>query len=424
MRILYIGINYWPDETGIAPFATGRCEYLRSRGHAVTVCTAMPYYPQWRVSADYRGRLWHREMHNGITILRAWLYVPRRARSFNRIVHEASFVVSGLLRALSISGERPDLILVTSPPLALALSAIVLSRAWRVPYVFHVADLQPDAALDLGMLRPGRLTHTLYRLEAAAYRHAAAVSTLNNCMRERIIAKGVASEKVKIFSDWTDPELFRLAATDGREARTPFLVAHFGNMGVKQGLDVIVRSAALTAESTDLRYMLVGDGSERSRLVSIASASNLPNVEILPLQPHERFVELLERSDLSLITQLRSVADIVFPSKVLTLMAAGKPIVAAVGRNSEIARVIGESGAGVVVAPEDPAAMAEAIVKLKADPAGCATMSARARQYALAHWERDAVLQQMELELIRIASARKTASGSVAPIRSSESEAL
>src|SRR2546428_14076436 len=113
MRILYLGINYWPDETGIAPFATGRCEYLAACGHEVAACTGPPYYPQWCVPDAYRGRWFSRDEQGGVTVLRSWMYVPRKLTSFRRILHEGSFVCSSLVRALG--NRRPDLLFVTSP---------------------------------------------------------------------------------------------------------------------------------------------------------------------------------------------------------------------------------------------------------------------------------------------------------------------
>jgi colanic acid biosynthesis glycosyl transferase WcaI len=127
MRILVLGINYCPELTGIAPFTTGRCEYLAARGHEVSICTALPYYPEWRVSEDYRGRLFMREKRNGVTILRSRIYVPARANPVRRILHESSFVLASLLRALT--QPRPDVMIVVSPPLGLVLPAVLLSRS-------------------------------------------------------------------------------------------------------------------------------------------------------------------------------------------------------------------------------------------------------------------------------------------------------
>jgi colanic acid biosynthesis glycosyl transferase WcaI len=415
MRLLYIGINYWPDETGIAPFATGRCEYLASRGHSVTVCTAFPYYPQWRIPDEYRRKALVKEERNGVTILRSWLYVPAEPSTCRRTLHEASFLATSLVRAGL--QKRPDLLVVTSPPLGLALTAIMLSRIWRIPYAFHVPDLQPDAALDLGMLRGGRVAQFLYKLEAMAYKHAALISTLNETMRDRIIEKGPDISKVRVFSDWIEPELFAIdfgGRADAAETDSHFTVAHFGNMGVKQGLNVVLQAAALNKNRSDIHHLLVGDGAAKVRLQHTARDLRLNNLTMLPLQPHARFIELLGGSHACLITQQRSVADIVFPSKTLTLLAAGRPVIASVGSGSEIAKVIRQSGGGLVVPPEEPASLAEAIRLLRDKPQLRRSMAVAGRQFAIRHWERDTVLSQMEQELSALAdgtNARSFVSG-------------
>ena len=162
MRILVLAINYWPEQTGIGAVLTRRCEYLASVGHEVTVCTGMPYYPEWRIHPGYNGKLFFREERNGVTILRSCTWVPRKVTSTKRVLFEASFLASSLL--LAVCSSKLELLLVVSPPLGLALSAVLLSRWWRVPYVFDVQDLQPDAAADLGML-PRPVLPVLYRLE-------------------------------------------------------------------------------------------------------------------------------------------------------------------------------------------------------------------------------------------------------------------
>src|SRR6516165_61095 len=179
MRILIVSINYWPEETGIGAFTTYRAEYLASVGHDVTVCTTFPYYPEWTVSADYAGRIFSTEERNGVRIIRSYAYVPNPVTSTRRVLHEASFIVTSLMRA--IGQARPDVLFVVSPPLGLAMSAIVLSRIWRIPYVFEVEDLQPDAAADLGML-PIWALKLMYKVESVAYRNAALVSTITKGM--------------------------------------------------------------------------------------------------------------------------------------------------------------------------------------------------------------------------------------------------
>jgi putative colanic acid biosynthesis glycosyltransferase WcaI len=425
MRILHLGINYWPDQTGIAPFAAGRCEYLAARGHEVVALSAPPFYPRWRIPDEYWRRPFVREEHHGVTILRSWTYVPRSPTSLRRVMHEASFICSSLIRALG--ARRPDLLFVTSPPLGLAASAMVLSRLWRVPYVLHVADLQPDAAVDLGMLPRGRLIRTLYRLEAAAYREAALVSTLTEAMRRRIVAKGVAADKVALFSDWVAPELFEIALPAERpraSAEAPLVVAHFGNMGVKQGLEVMLETARLTRDDPAFRYLLVGDGAARPALEARARSLALPNLCMLPLQPHARFLELLGQADVCLVTQQRSVADIVFPSKVITLMAAGRAVLGSLSAGSEVARVLADSGSGIVVAPEQPIALVAALGRLRAEPAAVAQMGRAGREYARARWERERVLNETEQRLIAVINGDRRTIGAAAAAAARTSSAL
>jgi colanic acid biosynthesis glycosyl transferase WcaI len=273
-----------------------------------------------------------------------------------------------------------------------------------------VSDLQPDAAVDLGMLSSGRVTRALYALERLAYRRAALVATLTPAMRGRILAKGIAPEKVAVFPDWAEPDLFALPPEGGGAAARKqldldgaFLVVHAGNMGVKQGLDVVLGAAERSRSDSSLVYLLVGDGAVRGALEDRAREQKLDNVRFIPLLPTPMFYELLSTSDLTLVTQQRVVADIVFPSKVRTLMAAGRPVVASLNAGSEVARVVTEGGAGAVVPPEDPDALLEAILALRNAGERRRRMGFQGRAYARTHWNPEAILPEMERQLLRVA---------------------
>jgi colanic acid biosynthesis glycosyl transferase WcaI len=343
--------------------------------------------------------------------------VPAAVNPIRRVLHEASFIASSFVRSLFC--RRADLLFVVSPPLGLAIAAVILSRLWRVPYVFHVADLQPDTALDLGMVKPGRFARLLYAVERLAYRHAAIVSTLTEPMRARIVAKGIPQEKVLLFADWSDPRLFTLDAGQAGAIRRElelgdaFLVLHAGNMGVKQGLDVVLDAADRTRSNPGIVYLLVGDGAMRPHLEARARDLGLDNVRIVPLLEHERFLQLLAAADVTLVTQQRTVADVVFPSKVLTLLSAGKPVVASVTGGSAVANVVAGAGAGMIVTPEDGAALASAIEALRADPARRAAMRAAGRAYASEHWERMRTLGYLSDTLARLVPT--SPAGTVAP---------
>jgi colanic acid biosynthesis glycosyl transferase WcaI len=407
MRILILGINYWPEETGIGAFTTYRAEYLASQGHDVTVCTTFPYYPEWRVAAGYAGRLVSSESRNGVRILRSFAYVPGSVTSAKRVLHEASFIASSFMRALFQS--RPDILLVVSPPLGLALNAFLLSRMWRIPYVFDVEDLQPDAAAELGMLPKPVLT-LMYKVERLAYRHAALVSTLTTGMQRRIVEKGVPPEKTALFEPRSDSSLAEISSDEGLAFRTrislqkKFIVSHSGNMGVKQGLDVILDAATLNKGDESTVFLIVGDGSVRSRIQTRAKELELENLIFLPLLDSSEFRGFLKASDICLVTQQRTVSDMVFPSKTVTYLAAGCPVIASVNKASEVAKAIEESGAGLVVEPENPHALLSAIHTLRA--ADLSPCSRHAQQYASQRWSSERVLGYFEAKLREIAFAR------------------
>src|ERR1700733_851677 len=281
MKVLILSINYLPEVTGIGAFTTYRAEHLANAGHDVEVCTSFPYYPEWRIPREYAGKIAFTEERNGVRIVRSYLYVPNPVTSLKRILHEASFVLSSAVRVFA--RRRPDVLLVVSPPLGLAVTAILLNRLRNIPFVFDVEDLQPDSAADLSML-PGWIIKILYKLEKAAYHHAQLVTTLTPGMRKKIVEKGIAEAKVELLEPRMDESLTGLLPAEGAEFRDRynlgerFLVTHSGNMGVKQGLDVILNAAALSKDDESLCFLFVGDGADCERIRRRAIGLNLKNV--------------------------------------------------------------------------------------------------------------------------------------------------
>jgi colanic acid biosynthesis glycosyl transferase WcaI len=400
MRVLILSINYWPEVTGIGAFTTYRAEHLAAAGHDVEVCTTFPYYPDWKVPKEYSGKLGLTEERNGVRIVRSYAYIPNPVRSIKRILHEASFIVGVTLRTLL--RKRPDVLLVVSPPLGLTLPAILLSRLWGVPYVFDVEDLQPDSAADLGML-PKWAIRLLYKVESAAYRHARLVTTLTPSMRQRLIEKGLAEDKVELLEPRMDESLMDLPSEEGDAFRRryglgeKFLVTHSGNMGVKQALDVIVDAAALSRADESMLFLCVGNGAECERIKRRTAELDLGNVRFMPLLDDKDFRGLMAASGICLVTQKHSVSEIVFPSKIVTYLAAGRPTVAAVNPACEVAQIMRESGAGKVVAAEDPAALLDAISILRRED--LRTAGENAREYACARWSSARVLGELERSL-------------------------
>ena len=400
MKILLLSINYWPEVTGIGAFTTYRAEHLAAAGHDVEVCTTFPYYPDWKVPAEYSGKLGLTEVRNRVRIVRSWAYIPGRVRSVKRILHEASFIVGVTLRAFL--RRRPDVLFVVSPPLGLAVPAILLSRFWGVPYVFDVEDLQPDSASDLGML-PRWMVRLLYKVETAAYRHARLVTTLTPNMRQRLIDKGLPDSKVELIEPRMDESLMCLTPEEGSAFRhryhlgDRFLVTHSGNMGVKQGLDVILDAAALCRDDDSLLFLCVGNGAECDRIKRRAAALRLANVRFFPLLSQTDFRGLMAASGICLVTQQHSVSGVAFPSKIVSYLAAARPIVASINPACEVAQMVRESGAGIVVPAQDPAALLDAILALRRQDLRQA--GENGREYACARWSSARVLGELERNL-------------------------
>ena len=407
MRVLILSVNYWPEVTGIGALTTYRAEYLAGVGHEVEVCTTFPYYPDWKVPPEYSGKLGRKEKRNGVSIVRSYAYVPNSVTPLKRILFEASFIIGVTLRALM--RKRPDVLLVVSPPLGLATTAILLSRLWRVPYVFDVEDLQPDSASDLGML-PKWAVKLLYKVENAAYRHARLVTTLTQSMRQKIVDKGFSEDQVELFEPRMDDSLIDLPPEEGNAFRRrydlgdKFLATYSGNMGVKQGLDVILDAAALSRADDSMLFLCVGNGADCERVKRRAAELDLPNVRFLPLLDEKDFRGLLAASNVCLVTQQHSVSEIAFPSKIVTYLAAGRPIVASVNPECEVARITRESGAGSVVEAENSLALFEAVRGLR--NADLRKAGENARAYACMRWSAERVLGHLERTLTAAAGSQ------------------
>jgi colanic acid biosynthesis glycosyl transferase WcaI len=246
----------------------------------------------------------------------------------------------------------------------------------------------------------------LYWLERRAYRKACLISTVTEGMRQKIVAKGVPAGKVTVVPPPADHRLF-LVGGDGEGQRFrqrhglqgKFVVVHAGNMGIKQGLTLVLDTALKLREQHEVAFVLAGDGVMRSDLQDRAAALELGNVWFLPPQQHSDFMQMLAATDMALIVQQSTVSDIAFPSKTVTLLSAARPIGAAVTANSEIARVIRHSESGVVTEPEKVEALADTIQQLFCDPKKRSAMGMSGRRYALQHWDEALVLPTFEAQL-------------------------
>jgi colanic acid biosynthesis glycosyl transferase WcaI len=401
MRVIVWGINYAPEFTGIAPHSVALCEFLREQRHDVEMLTSFPYYPTWQKRAEDRGRVYRTDAVNGVRVHRCWHFVPRRVSALKRILHEGSFVFTSTLRALTL--KRPDVYVVVSPPLLLGVAAWLVSKLNRSRFVFHVQDMQPDAAIGLGMLKPNWFTRTLYALEAFAYRHAARVSGITRGMLKTFQAKGVPESKLIYFPNAIDlkSEVFSVVRGEFRRrhgfAEGEFLAVYAGNLGVKQGLEVLLETASLVRDLR-VRFLICGDGAQREMLAARAREMKLPNFSMLPLQKGRDYRALLVDADLCFITQQAGAGNSFFPSKLLGLLAESRPVVTVAAPECELALAVSEGNFGVNVPPGRAPELAAVLDALAKDPRRLATYGAAGRQY-VEQFEKSRVFENFVGEL-------------------------
>lgn len=364
MKVLVWGINYAPESTGIAPYNAALCEFLRAAGHEPRMLTGFAYYPAWRKQAQDRGQWFRTDDVRGVPVHRCWHYVPPRVSAFKRILHEGTFVLTTFGRALTL--PKADVVVVVSPPLLLGAAAALLGRLHGVPFVFHAQDLQPDAAVGLGMLKPGRFTKVLYRLEALAYARAARVAGISRGMLRAFAAKGVPPEKTVYFPNGVRFPAGEATPAPGQWrakhgfAPGDFLAVYSGNLGVKQGLDVLV-DAAQTVRDPRVKIVICGDGAARERLRTRIDRQPRPNLVLLPLQDDGDYRAMLADLDLCVITQQAGTGQFFFPSKLLSALAAARPVLAVADADSELALALDEGKFGMRVPPGRPAELAAAL---------------------------------------------------------------
>ena len=369
MRVIVWGINYAPEITGIAPHNVALCEFLQAAGHDVEMVTTFAYYPAWRKRPEDRHQLFRTDVIDGVRVHRCWHFVPERVSAWKRIVHEGTFVFTSLIRVLFL--KRAEVYVIPSPPLLLGMAAWLATRIKRAPFVFHVQDLQPDAAVGLGMLRTGWFTRALYWLEAFAYKKATRVSGISDEIVNAFRRKGVPEEKLILFPNGVEmPEEIPAAGTFRNRfnfGTDEFLAIYAGNLGVKQGLYMLLDVAEKLRGEPRIRLVLCGDGAERSSLEKAVKERNLANVSMLPLQFGRDYQELLVDADVSLITQQSGSGNAFFPSKLLVTLAHKSPVVTVADEESALAKAVNQGRFGINVLPGGVDPLAQTFRDLASD---------------------------------------------------------
>lgn len=419
MRIQIYSGNFFPEKTGIGKYTGEMAAWLAERGHDVHVITGFPYYPEWKLAAEYPRTRYLIERKNGVTIHRVPHYIPQdgKVTSFRRILVDLTIFAASSINWLGIlvanRDKRPDVVIAVCPPLFSGIWPWLVGKLRRIPWVYHVQDFQVDAAVNLGMIKSDVLGQLLYRVENHLIRSATRVSSITAAMCRRAIAKGAAPDRIFELPNWCDlrgiyPQLQDTAFRRGLGLpKDAMLVMYAGAMGRKQGLGLVLEAASLLRNDARFHFLMIGSGSEAEQLKKDAESATLRNISFLPLQPIEKINEVLGSANIHLVIQKASAADLVMPSKLTNILAAGRPVIATAEPGTALWEVIAVSQAGIVTPPEDAAALAHALRKLAAAPELRELLSRNARHYAEKHLAKDTILGRLEREIFYLRSRNK-----------------
>jgi colanic acid biosynthesis glycosyl transferase WcaI len=379
------------------------CQWLAGRGHQVHAVTAVPYYPHWQVQDAYRGGLYRHERLNGVEIYRSNLFVPHTPTTPTRLLHLLSFAAASLPQVLRQRSWRPDILIVVEPTLFCCPAALVTAWLARARSLLHIQDFELDAMLGLGMGKAGGIVGAAERW---LMRRFSAISTISYSMVERADAKLGNGRKALFFPNWVDIDFVKPGRTGDlyRQlwAISPAtkVVLYSGNMGRKQGLEMVLEAAA-TLSGEDVLFIMVGAGAAAEDLKKTVETRALGNVRFYPLQPYEQLPELMALADVHLVVQRRGAADAVLPSKLTTILAAGGDALVTAEVHTELGKLCERHpGIAVRVEPEDTPLLTQALRRMLASvDVEHRRPNAIARAYAEQNLDKQRVLERFEADL-------------------------
>ncbi len=356
----------------------------------MTVVTCVPNHPTGSVFEGYRNRLFQRELRDGIEVLRVWTFLTANKGFLKRTVNYLSFMVACIWIAPFL--PRADVVVTTSPQFFNGLAGYPVSRIKRIPWILEIRDLWPDTIVVLGAIQNRTVIRILKWLEDFAYRKADCIVPVTDSFQRYLLDKGIPQKKIHVIKNGVDLSFFEPGRIDPAMAATlgvkgKFVVAYFGTHGMAHHLETLLDAAELLKHDPDIVFLMVGDGAEKANLSRLKTARGLDNVIMLGQQPKDRMPHLWGIANVSLVLLKNApLFKTVIPSKIFESMAMEKPILLAV--RGECADLIADAGAGICIEPEDPRALADAVLQSKEDPEGSREKGIRGRVYVESHFQR------------------------------------
>ncbi len=408
MKILLYGLNYAPELTGIGKYSGEMCEWLAENGHDVRVICAPPYYPEWQVGKAYKSWRYQTEQRNKVTVFRCPLFVPKSPKTLNRLLHLLSFAVSSLPVLFMQWFWKPDVVICIEPTFFCVPAALTFCNLRNSKSQLHIQDFELDAMLGLGLGESSMVVRFAGRVERWYMNRFDLISTISYSMLRNAEQKSGQPDKLYYFPNWVDTDFLRpdADATLFRRrwsiADTTRVVLYSGNMGKKQGLEIVLQAADQLKQEADTLFLMIGSGAAQAELLLLAEQLLLVNLRFYPLQSYEELPALMALADIHLVVQKKGAADAVLPSKLTSILAVGGECVITAEENTELGLLCQQyPGIARRIDPENADALAttlkEMLLTLPVKAPG--VYNKIAHQFALDNLKKDQILSRLSRKL-------------------------
>ncbi len=389
-KLLIIGINYFPEITGIGKYTAEFSSFLSSeRSFDVTVVTGNPYYPQWKLYNGYKNSF-TKEFLSDVLLFRSPLYIPNNPSGVKRLIQDALFFICSffIVSLLIFKRKRFDLIFIPVPSFLLGFIGLYYRFFFsNAKVVYHIQDLQIDAAENLGMINNKPLLKILYGLERYILKHVDFVSTISEGMKGKILAKTPNLKQCLLFPNWINSKnifpLIPIPPINDSLLRNKKIIFYSGAIGEKQGLEMVLEAANFFNENTNLVFVISGEGPYKNKLQEYANKLKLSNVVFLNLLPINEFNEMLNRAYLHLVVQKESGSDLFLPSKLTNILGVGGAVIVTAAKGTSLYEIINKNECGIVIPPSDLNALCDTITLLVNDLIFQQNLKSKALDYAV-----------------------------------------
>ncbi|MBP0903710.1 WcaI family glycosyltransferase [Mariniflexile gromovii] len=368
-RILLIGYNFTPEPTGIGKYSGEMMYWLVNKGYDCTVVTTYPYYPYWSVQEPYKkNKFWYikevEKFASGgkMTVYRCPMYVPSQPSGKKRMLLDVSFMVSAFFQLVVLLFKKKyDTVITVVPSFQFGLLGYFYKVFKKSKTVYHIQDMQIEAAQDLNMISSPKVINLLYKVEQFIFKNTDVISSISEKMISKIEEK--TNKKVLLFPNWSDTTFFKplenkeILKTEFGFLATDKIVLYSGAIGEKQGLESIIKAADNFKAQPNIKFVICGSGPYKEKLQTMASSFKLDSVLFFPLQPMDKFNKFLNMADVHLVIQKAKASDLVMPSKLTTILSVGGLALITANQDSGLYALTQKYNMGVLVAAENQEAL-------------------------------------------------------------------